>query len=223
MMALQNMAFVETITSPLLPVVPLMQDIQYQPQDSYQESMLEDIQIVSGKNPEKIVHTKPENPPTDSQEMAQSQETGHPETQSYDSPGFATYIPETAIHETLQESVQNTIEQDPEDQPPHLESGASTPKSIVPIQEDLSCLGKVSFDPSKHIQFMPPTKVWTMKELGYEEDQGISPVGVSEPFPLFSPEAVKQMRAEILSENVWQKYKFSSNLSDCMLRGYAPE
>jgi hypothetical protein len=62
-----------------------------------------------------------------------------------------------------------------------------------------------------------------MQELDYPEGKGISPVGVSEPFPLFSEEAVKQMRAEILDEKVWDKYKFSSNLSQCQLRGFAPE
>ncbi|KAL1972380.1 hypothetical protein VTN31DRAFT_6794 [Thermomyces dupontii] len=82
---------------------------------------------------------------------------------------------------------------------------------------------RVTFDPSKHLVYTPPEKVWTMKELGFPEDRGISPVGVSEPFPLFSEEAVKQMRAEVLSENVWKHYRYSSNLSPCQLRGYAAE
>jgi hypothetical protein len=156
--------------------------------------MMEDMQQTSGQDPE-MAHTIHE-----------------PESDG--SPRLPKETPETA---------QTIPEQKPENQSQQLPKATSLPKSIVPIQEDLSCLGQVSFDPSKHIQFMPPSKVWTMEELNYTDGQGISPVGVSEPFPLFSAEAVKQMRAEILSENVWHKYKFSSNLSDCMLRGYAPE
>ena len=62
-----------------------------------------------------------------------------------------------------------------------------------------------------------------MKDLGFPDDQGISTVAVSEPFPLFTPAAIKQMRAEILSEKVRQEYQFSSNLSKSQLRGYAAD
>ncbi|EEP79939.1 conserved hypothetical protein [Uncinocarpus reesii 1704] len=81
----------------------------------------------------------------------------------------------------------------------------------------------VQFDASKHLSFIPPSKVYSMKELGYKDEVGVSPVGVSEPFPLFSAEAVKQMRKEVLSENVWSHYKFSSNIAQCQLRGFAAE
>ncbi|OJD18722.1 hypothetical protein AJ78_01259 [Emergomyces pasteurianus Ep9510] len=81
----------------------------------------------------------------------------------------------------------------------------------------------VLFDAQKHLQYTPPTKVHSMKELGYSSDVGISPVGVSEPFPLFSPEAIFQMRKEVLSDKVWERYRFSSNLAHCQLRGYAAE
>lgn len=81
----------------------------------------------------------------------------------------------------------------------------------------------VEFDPGKHLAFTSPSKVHTMKELGYDGDVGVSPVGVSEPFPMFSEEAIKQMRKEVLSEDVWNKYRYSSNLAACQLRGFAPE
>lgn len=82
---------------------------------------------------------------------------------------------------------------------------------------------KVTFDPKKHLAHSPPPRVYTMPELGYSDRHGVSPVGVSEPFPLFSPEAVQQMRSEALNDEVWDKYQFSSNLAQCQLRGYAPE
>ena len=81
--------------------------------------------------------------------------------------------------------------------------------------------GGDDFDPKKHLAFTPPSKVYSMKELGLPEDQGISSVAVSEPFPLFTQEAVMRMRAEVLSENVMRNCQYSSNLAHCQLRGYA--
>ncbi|KAJ4308431.1 hypothetical protein N0V84_012103 [Fusarium piperis] len=43
-----------------------------------------------------------------------------------------------------------------------------------------------------------------MKEIGLE-GHSISPNACSEPFPLFSEEAIKQMGAEIFSENILEK------------------
>lgn len=187
----QKMAAVETMTAPALPITPegdiFLRDIA----EALQESVVQDIQQVSGQNPETAA---------------------------------AIHEPESAgLSKETPETVQTIPEKKPESLSEQLREATSVPKSIAPSQEDLSCIGKVSFDPSKHLQFTYPSNIWTMKELDYPETQGVSPVGVSEPFPLFSAEAVKQMRTEILSDNVWQKYKFSSNLSDCMLRGYAPE
>ncbi|KAI1964963.1 hypothetical protein LOZ58_001655 [Ophidiomyces ophidiicola] len=81
----------------------------------------------------------------------------------------------------------------------------------------------VQFDAEQHLNFTAPSKVYTMKELGYNDDVGVSPVGVSEPFQLFSAEAINQMRKEVLSENVWAEHKFSSNIAQCQLRGFAPK
>ncbi|RAH56986.1 hypothetical protein BO85DRAFT_373159 [Aspergillus piperis CBS 112811] len=81
----------------------------------------------------------------------------------------------------------------------------------------------VVFDPSKHLAFVPPSKVHTMVELGYPNSRGVSPVGVSEPFPLFSAEAIEQMRKEVLTEEVYSNHKYSSEIAQCQLRGYAAE
>lgn len=80
----------------------------------------------------------------------------------------------------------------------------------------------VAFDAKKHLSFTYPSKVHTMKEIGLE-DKGISPIAVSEPFPLFSEDAVKQIRAEVLSNEVWANCQYSSNLAQCQLRGFCPE
>ena len=60
-----------------------------------------------------------------------------------------------------------------------------------------------------------------MKELGFSEGIGVSPIAVSEPFQLFTEEAVMQMRREALSPEVFENCQYSSNLAHCYLRGFA--
>src|SRR6185295_450621 len=49
------------------------------------------------------------------------------------------------------------------------------------------------FDPRKHLNFSPPPKVFTMADIGLPENSGVSPLAVSEPFPLFTEEAIRRM------------------------------
>ncbi|KAL1874761.1 hypothetical protein VTK73DRAFT_180 [Phialemonium thermophilum] len=79
-----------------------------------------------------------------------------------------------------------------------------------------------AWNPEKHIAYEPPAKVVTMKEIGLE-GHGISPVAVSDPFPLFSQEAVAQMRREIFSEPVLENCRYSSTFSANMVRGMGHE
>lgn len=78
------------------------------------------------------------------------------------------------------------------------------------------------FDPSIHLGFVPPEKVYSMAEIG-RADQGVSPNAVSAPFPLFTQEAIKQMRSEILSKPVLENCQYKSNMAACQLRGFAPK
>jgi hypothetical protein len=79
----------------------------------------------------------------------------------------------------------------------------------------------IKFDPKKHLAYNAPTKVTMMKDIGYAEDTGISPVAVSDPFQIFSHEAIQQMRAEIFKPEVMENCSFSSNIAARQLRGYA--
>lgn len=79
---------------------------------------------------------------------------------------------------------------------------------------------KLSFNPEIHLNFKPPSKIFTMKEIGLQ-DVGVSPNAVSEPFELFTPEAIRQMRAETLRPEVFENCQYSSNLAKGQLRGYA--
>lgn len=52
----------------------------------------------------------------------------------------------------------------------------------------------VVFDPAVHLCYQPPEKVITMQELAL--DGGISPIGVTAPFPLLTREGVTELRRE---------------------------
>ena len=82
-------------------------------------------------------------------------------------------------------------------------------------------LSPVDFDPQKHIDFVPPSKTYSMSDLKLPEGTGVSPFAVSEPFQLFTEEAVARMRAEIFSKEVMENCRYSSNLAHCQLRGFA--
>ncbi|QDS67647.1 hypothetical protein FKW77_004659 [Venturia effusa] len=79
------------------------------------------------------------------------------------------------------------------------------------------------FDPSKHLTFTPPEQVIMMTDLGYSADMGVSPVAVSQPFKLFSNEAIQQMRSEILLPDVMKHCGYQSNIAASQVRGYAPK
>lgn len=78
-----------------------------------------------------------------------------------------------------------------------------------------------SFNASKHLDFQPPSKIYTMKEIGLE-GHGISPNAVSEPFPLFTEEAIKQMRAEMFRKDVLDHCQYASTFNKNMIRGMGP-
>lgn len=77
------------------------------------------------------------------------------------------------------------------------------------------------FDPSEHLVGGLPAKKMTMKDIGLPENIGVSPVAVSDPFQLFTTQAVEIMRKEIF--NVPDQFKFQSNIAKRQLRGYAKQ
>lgn len=81
---------------------------------------------------------------------------------------------------------------------------------------------KDSFDAKKHLNYQPPSKIFTMKEIGLE-GQGISPNAVTAPFQLFNEEAIEQMRAEIFSQPVLDNCQYTSNFVKNTIRGMGSE
>ena len=89
------------------------------------------------------------------------------------------------------------------------------------IDGAMRVIGTDDFDPKKHLNFKEPERIYTMKELKLDRGDHVSPVAVSEPFPLFTEEAVERMRQEIFKPEIMANYQYSSNLAQCQLRGYA--
>lgn len=94
-------------------------------------------------------------------------------------------------------------------------------------------LAQASFDPEKHLRYYNDemekhryhnTRTLTMEELGLTNKKQISSIGVSDPFPLFTDEAIAIMKAEILQKDIFMKYARRNHSStsgmDCIIRGY---
>jgi hypothetical protein len=84
-------------------------------------------------------------------------------------------------------------------------------------------LPNVEFDPVQHLAFEPPESILMMTDIGYTKDTGISPVALSEPFRLFTTEAIQKFRDECLSDDVFATCAVKSNIAACQVRGYAPK
>ncbi|BCS02650.1 uncharacterized protein AKAW2_60914S [Aspergillus luchuensis] len=104
-------------------------------------------------------------------------------------------------------------------------SGPKTKKATRPAKklpqsliEGAKIPQKRTFDPSEHLVYEPPEKIHKMADFGLEK-AGISPNAISEPFRLFTAEAIRQMRAEIFSEPVLKDCQYASDFCASMVRG----
>lgn len=75
-----------------------------------------------------------------------------------------------------------------------------------------------SFNAEKHLDYQAPANILTMEEIGLG-GQGVSPHAASDPFRLFTTDAVKQMRREIFSEETLKDCQYSSTFIKHMVRG----
>ncbi|KAM0544719.1 hypothetical protein ACHAPJ_011707 [Fusarium lateritium] len=109
--------------------------------------------------------------------------------------------------------------------PPPAVVGPATKRATRPSKQLPQSLidgakipNREQWNSEKHLAFQPPSKILTMKEIGLE-GHGISPNACSDPFPLFSEEAIKQMRAEIFSPPVLENCQYASTFNANMVRG----
>jgi hypothetical protein len=100
---------------------------------------------------------------------------------------------------------------------------ATRPAKKIPqaLIDETKSIIKQKFDPQKHLNYKHPQRIVTMKEIGLE-GHGISPNAVSDPFSLFTEEAIQQMRAEIFSEEVLDSCQYMSSFCSNMIRGMGP-
>ncbi|KAI2465379.1 hypothetical protein F4781DRAFT_438799 [Annulohypoxylon bovei var. microspora] len=101
---------------------------------------------------------------------------------------------------------------------------ATRPATEIPqfLIDEARATKPVAWDANKHLTFEPPTNIHTMKDIGLE-GHGISPVAISEPFPLFSEDAMLQMRREIFSDSVLENCRYGSDFIANMVRGMGHE
>jgi hypothetical protein len=83
--------------------------------------------------------------------------------------------------------------------------------------------GRVRFDPKKHLRFQLPEKTYTLEDLKYNRKQAVGNVAATDPFPLFSREAVIQMRRELLSERTIKNCMTYTRPGSVQIRGAAPQ
>ncbi|KAL5002163.1 hypothetical protein BDV10DRAFT_202991 [Aspergillus recurvatus] len=100
---------------------------------------------------------------------------------------------------------------------------ATRPSSELPqsLIQAAKVAKREAFDPSKHLNFQPPKTIHTMEQIGLK-GHGISPHAATEPFPLFTQEAIAQMRAEIFDEKVLAECQYSSTFNKHTIRGMGP-
>lgn len=116
---------------------------------------------------------------------------------------------------------------DPMGSPPARPTTGSTPAiisfgQVANPNAGMRSEDTLEFDPQRHLIFEEPSETLMMKDIGYG-NVGVSPVAVTHPFQLFSPEAIQIMRSEISKPEVTTEHHFASNIAKTQLRGYARE
>ena len=112
----------------------------------------------------------------------------------------------------MTEVISSTLEPDP--------SFAQIQAAFKMVDTQSMSKSNDAFDPESHIAFKEFPRVYKMSDIDLP-DSPLSGFAVSEPFQLFTPEAVRRMRAEIFEPEVMENFSYSSNLAQCQLRGYA--
>ena len=78
----------------------------------------------------------------------------------------------------------------------------------------------VRFDPAKHMCFKAPETTHLLKDLGLESEAGISPIGITAPFPLFTTEGVRQIRKDLFRPEIMKQFSYKVTDQVCKLRGH---
>ncbi|KAH7175318.1 hypothetical protein EDB81DRAFT_895811 [Dactylonectria macrodidyma] len=101
---------------------------------------------------------------------------------------------------------------------------AMRPTATIPqdIIDEARAVPAEAWNPEKHVAPKAQVVQHLMKDIGLE-GHGISPIAVTDPFPLFTKEAILQIRREIFSEPVLRNCRFKSDFNANMIRGMGHE
>lgn len=80
----------------------------------------------------------------------------------------------------------------------------------------------IKFDAEKHLAIEEPAWKKTLSDFGYENSEGITVIGATAPFRLFTEEAVHLLRNDLLSDTVQENHVFSWDRAPYIVRGFAP-
>ena len=113
-----------------------------------------------------------------------------------------------------------------------VQAPEAPPANLYPVQEpsppvDIAALLKdperVHFDPKKHLRFDMPKKVYTLEDLKFPFKQEAGNVAATDPFPLFTKEAIVQIRRELFSPRTIRNCMTTRRLGSAQVRGAAPQ
>lgn len=104
---------------------------------------------------------------------------------------------------------------------PHLEPSTNGTAAVTSSQGNHE---QLKFDPARHLRYVPPEKQYTFTDLGLEATDPPPPndMCITEPFDLFTEEAVRLMRRELFQPAVFDNYMHSWARAPCVIRGSAP-
>lgn len=79
------------------------------------------------------------------------------------------------------------------------------------------------FEAEKHLCYRTPEQIITFEDLNLNPPTATSPVAITTPFPLLSPDGVRELRADIFRREVVAKYGSLKYPGVYRIRGYGPD
>jgi hypothetical protein len=82
-----------------------------------------------------------------------------------------------------------------------------------------------TFDPKVHMSFEPPTEFYTLDELSLQSPLATGPIAITAPFPLFSAEGIRAIRADLFRPELLSKHTYREVKTPGIykIRGYAQD
>lgn len=104
-----------------------------------------------------------------------------------------------------------------------IENSQSAPDTL-PLKGWKYTPTTVKFDPAKHLAIEEPAWIKKMSDFGFDNKKdAISEVAVTAPFRIFTEEAIRLMRNDLLSAPVQENCVYSWERAPYTVRGFAPK